>query len=172
MKVKDKFKKIASLFFLVFICLVMSSCCNVTMDINKDGSGQATILIAKEYQDETGNNVIITREDVDKKLNDIILAANVCSGEEDRVKIKKVKKIDLNDERANWDPTDPVAGNPWKDGKETDESEEYMEYPSETTYNKNNLETTSKNNSETTSKVKDKSVSKTTSKKDLETTTK
>ena len=67
---------------------------------------------------------------------------------------------------------DPVAGNPWKDGKETDESEEYMEYPSETTSNKNNLETTSKNNSETTSKVKDKSVSKTTSKKDLETTTK
>lgn len=94
MKVKDKFKKIASLFFLAFICLVMSSCCNVTMDINKDGSGQATILIAKEYQDELGNNVIITREDVDKKLNDIILAANVCSGEEDRVKIKKVKELD------------------------------------------------------------------------------
>ncbi len=88
------------------------------------------------------------------------------------VKIKKVKKIDLNDERANWDPTDPVAGNPWKDDKETDESEEYMEYPSETTSKKNNLETTSKNNSETTSKVKDKSVSETTSKKDLQTTTK
>ena len=52
------------------------------------------------------------------------------------------------------------------------ESHIHMEYPSETTSNKNNLETTSKNNSETTSKVKDKSVSKTTSKKDLETTTK
>lgn len=29
------------------------------------------------------------------------------------VKIKKVKKIDLDDPRSNWDPTDPDEDNPW-----------------------------------------------------------
>lgn len=94
MKIKEKLKKIVSLLFLTFICLFMASCSKVTMNIDRDGSGDATILIAKEYQDNAGNDIIITKDDVDKKLNDIVVAANVCSGEENRVKIKKVKEFD------------------------------------------------------------------------------
>lgn len=60
------------------------------------------------------------------------------------VKIKKVKKLDLNDERANWDPTDPVEGNPWRDDAKTTKN-------NAETSSEGNLETSSKENLETSS---------------------
>ena len=94
MKIMKSTKKIIRLFIFIFIFTFLTSCSTVSMNINRDGSGEATILIAKQYQDENGNTVNVTKDDVDNKLNDIVLAAEVCSGQEDRVKIKKVKELD------------------------------------------------------------------------------
>lgn len=92
MKFKKKIRKIISMIFLVFFAIIMSSCTSLTMDIDRDGSGTATILIAKKYQDESGNTIYITREDVDEKMQNIVEAANICSGEDNRVKVKKIKE--------------------------------------------------------------------------------
>ena len=75
MKIMKSTKKIIRLFIFIFIFTFLTSCSTVSMNINRDGSGEATILIAKQYQDENGNTVNVTKDDVDNKLNDIVLAA-------------------------------------------------------------------------------------------------
>ena len=94
MKKRNIFKKILMFIVLFVFCIFLSSCSSLEMNIKRDGSGTANLKISKIYTDEEGNTKTYTREELDQIVDDIILCAEMVSGMEDRVKLKKVKEYE------------------------------------------------------------------------------
>ncbi len=86
--------RIMILILTIIFCLLLSSCTSIEMNLKRDGSGTLDLKIAKVYKDKDGIEQTYSREEVDEVVKDIINAAEVDSGMEDRVKLKRIKEYD------------------------------------------------------------------------------
>ena len=93
MKIKERIKRIFTVFILIFFTLIICSCSQATMNLNKDGSGVAEIRISKIYEDAKGTHEV-SKEMIKEKMDNIVLLAENCSGQEDRVRLKSIKEYD------------------------------------------------------------------------------
>ena len=94
MKKPNLINRILLLSVLFVLCLFLTSCSSLEMNIKRDGSGTAILKVSKVYEDKDGNTKVYSREELDKVVNDIIYAAESVSGMEDRVKLKQIKEYE------------------------------------------------------------------------------
>mgnify|MGYP003307650967 CR=1 FL=1 len=99
MKFLKKIKKILLASFLFVSTFVIAGCSKANFNFKKDGSGTVALSISKNYVDEeTGENLVYTIDDVNNIVDKIIKSSEISSGQEDRVKLKSIKE---NDEGFN-----------------------------------------------------------------------
>ncbi|MBQ9482366.1 MAG: sugar ABC transporter permease [Clostridia bacterium] len=72
------------------LCFILCSCSAAEVNLARDGSGTATVRIAKTYIDD-GVTVSVTEKDVKDRIDGLIKAVEYSSGMENRLKLRSIK---------------------------------------------------------------------------------
>ena len=86
---KSKFARtLMCMLIFLFSVILMCSCSVAKVAIDRDGTGSATVTIAKDEG--------VTRESIDAEIEQVLKGVEQCSGEENRITIEDVKETDEN----------------------------------------------------------------------------
>lgn len=79
-------KALTCMLLIVFSVLCLGGCSTATVSVGHDGTGSATITVAKEEG--------VTRESIDAEIDRILQGVELCSGEENRIAVGNIAETE------------------------------------------------------------------------------